>query len=195
MELFFVIFIFLIFSILVGKLGEGRKIGFVTAFFLSLFLSPLIGLLITLLSERKTAGLNYNKGLNVTQNKQIHSEKTSDTEKIKTISNVSEELKKIKELFENGVINEEEFSKIKSILIESIYKFSNSNETIYKSKKNIIINSHVVELKTGIQYRVIEIINNIFICAPSSNPLDRKSFREDEIELFSTWVETYNKFK
>lgn len=44
---------FLIFSLLVGLLGEKRKIGFGWSFVLSLFLSPIIGLIITLFSKKK----------------------------------------------------------------------------------------------------------------------------------------------
>lgn len=44
---------FLIFSLLVGMLGEKRKIGFGWSFVLSLFLSPIIGLIITLFSKKK----------------------------------------------------------------------------------------------------------------------------------------------
>ncbi len=47
------IFLFwIIFAIVVGVLGKDRKIGGGAAFFLSLILSPLIGLIITLASER-----------------------------------------------------------------------------------------------------------------------------------------------
>jgi hypothetical protein len=50
----FVIFLFLIiFAILVGLLGKKRKIGFGWSFALSIFLSPLIGLIITLFSKKK----------------------------------------------------------------------------------------------------------------------------------------------
>ncbi len=40
-------------SALVGQLGKNRKIGFGWSFALSLFLSPIIGLIITLLSKKK----------------------------------------------------------------------------------------------------------------------------------------------
>jgi uncharacterized protein YacL len=43
----------LIFSALVGLVGKNRKIGFGWSFVLSLFLSPIIGLIITLLSKKK----------------------------------------------------------------------------------------------------------------------------------------------
>jgi len=44
----------IIFSLLVGKLGENRKIGFGWSFVLSLFLTPIIGLIITLFSKKKS---------------------------------------------------------------------------------------------------------------------------------------------
>lgn len=40
-------------SILIGQLGKKRKIGFGWSFALSLFLSPIIGLIITLFSKKK----------------------------------------------------------------------------------------------------------------------------------------------
>lgn len=48
MELMFLIAL----SVLVGLLGRNRKIGFGLSFVLSLFLSPLIGLVITLFSKK-----------------------------------------------------------------------------------------------------------------------------------------------
>lgn len=45
-------------SVLVGMLGSRRRIGFGWAFVLSLLLSPLVGLLITLLSDRLPAHEN-----------------------------------------------------------------------------------------------------------------------------------------
>jgi hypothetical protein len=44
---------FIVFSLLVGMLGDKRKIGFGWSFVLSLFLSPIIGLIITLFSKKK----------------------------------------------------------------------------------------------------------------------------------------------
>lgn len=41
----------LVFSALIGLIGAERKIGFFGAFFLSLFLSPIIGLIFTVLSK------------------------------------------------------------------------------------------------------------------------------------------------
>ena len=43
----------IIFSFIIGFIGKERKVGFAGAFFLSLLLSPLIGLIITLVSKDK----------------------------------------------------------------------------------------------------------------------------------------------
>jgi len=53
-----VVFFWLVFSIVVGAIGKERKIGFAGGFFLSILLSPLIGLIIVLVSDKKDkAGL------------------------------------------------------------------------------------------------------------------------------------------
>ena len=48
-----VIIFWLIFSLIVGAIGNDRKIGFAGGFFLSILLSPLIGLIIVLVSDKK----------------------------------------------------------------------------------------------------------------------------------------------
>ena len=53
MEQIFFLFILVGLSILVGMLGKNRKIGFGFSFFLSLFLSPIIGLIITICSKKE----------------------------------------------------------------------------------------------------------------------------------------------
>jgi uncharacterized membrane-anchored protein YhcB (DUF1043 family) len=47
------VILFLIFSYWVGVLGRKRRIGFGLAFLLSLFLSPIIGLIVVLFSKKK----------------------------------------------------------------------------------------------------------------------------------------------
>lgn len=51
--IFFGIFSWLVFSFVAGYVGKDRKIGFWPCFLLSIFLSPLIGLIIAFASERK----------------------------------------------------------------------------------------------------------------------------------------------
>ncbi len=45
-------FVWVIFSVLIGFLGQNKKVGFMGAFLFSLLLSPLIGLIIILVSDR-----------------------------------------------------------------------------------------------------------------------------------------------
>lgn len=52
-----IFFFWLVFSGIVGAIGSSRNIGFAGGFFLSLLLSPLIGLIIVLLSKPKTASM------------------------------------------------------------------------------------------------------------------------------------------
>ena len=67
--LVFFIFIYIFFSIVVGSIGSGRKIGFFPAFIFSLILSPLIGWLITLayprLEKAQTTTSPYDELLNL----------------------------------------------------------------------------------------------------------------------------------
>lgn len=53
MEQLFIILVAVGIAALIGQLGKSRNIGFGWSFALSLFLSPIIGLIITLLSKKK----------------------------------------------------------------------------------------------------------------------------------------------
>ena len=53
MEQFVILLVAVGLAALVGQLGKKRKIGFGWSFALSIFLSPIIGLIITLLSKKK----------------------------------------------------------------------------------------------------------------------------------------------
>jgi hypothetical protein len=119
------IFGWIIFSIIIGLIGSSRKIGFGGAFFLSLLLSPLIGLIITVASK-SNSDIEYQEKLLDVQKQQKESlEKISNQ---KSISNIADELKKIKELLDNGIINQEEFDRMKNILLCSIDNNKNIND-------------------------------------------------------------------
>jgi len=51
----FMFFTWIIFCFVVGAVGSSRKLGFAEAFFISLFLSPLVGLIFALTSKNKKA--------------------------------------------------------------------------------------------------------------------------------------------
>lgn len=125
----------LISSIIIGAIGSTRKIGFFGAFALSLLLSPLIGLIISLVSKSKS-DLEYQETLLNTLNQQKEiSEKESNQ---KNISKITDELRKIKDLLDNEVINQDEFEKIKKRLVESIdsnNKTEDSSSILDSNKK------------------------------------------------------------
>lgn len=100
----------IIFSIIVGSIGNSRNIGFAGAFFLSLLLSPLIGLIITLISKDKQEE-KYKEELLKTQKETLSNIKETKT------SSVSDELIKLKKLLDDGVINQEEFDVQKNKLL------------------------------------------------------------------------------
>lgn len=68
MEKLFILLVAVGLAALVGQLGKKRKIGFGWSFALSLFLSPIIGLIITLCSKKNDIEfVDINK-----KDKQIH---------------------------------------------------------------------------------------------------------------------------
>lgn len=104
----------IIFSIIVGAIGSGRNIGFAGAFFLSLLLSPVIGLIITLFSKDK-ADEQYKQELLNTQ-KQQQETLSNIQDNVKSTS-ISEQLLMLKEMKDNGMLNDEEFQKAKEKLL------------------------------------------------------------------------------
>lgn len=99
-----IFFSWIIFSILVGMLGKSRKIGFGPALAFSLFLSPLVGLIITLLS----------KDIAEEQYKQ---ELLNGVKQKAQTPNLEEELLKLKGLKEKGLISEEEHETLRAKVI------------------------------------------------------------------------------
>lgn len=105
----------IIFSIIVGIVGSGRKIGFFGALFVSLLLSPLIGLIITLISKSKEQEAYEQKILTTQKNQE---ETLTNISSSKNFS-VSDELIKLKELRNQNEISEEEFQDLRRRLLNS----------------------------------------------------------------------------
>lgn len=108
----------IIFSFVIGLIGNGRKIGFGGAFFLSLLLSPLIGLIATLFSKDKDAE-KYQKQVLETQQQQVDALKSIQEQQSinvgqKTIIGQLESLQKMKEA---GHLTDEEYQKAKNQVI------------------------------------------------------------------------------
>jgi phosphate/sulfate permease len=108
-----IIILWIIFAVIVGAIGSNRNIGFFGAFILSIILSPVIGLIITLLSPSKE-DIKYKQEVLNTQKKQ---EKTLQDLKSSKKSSIAEEINELKKLFDSGVLTEDEFKLAKQNLI------------------------------------------------------------------------------
>ena len=113
-----IIYFLIIASIALGFVGSKRKIGFWKSFFLSLFLTPLIGLVVVLNSKNIEKEEYENKLLQVQQNQQealskLSQEKPSNA----SVGSIAEELEKLTKLKNDNIISEEEFLKLKDKLI------------------------------------------------------------------------------
>ena len=99
------IFLWLLLTFIVGIIGSSRRIGFFGSFILSLILSPLIGIIIVLTSQRKS-DLHFQK-------------KLLENSKLKKIDHM-EEIDRLLDMKSNGHITEDEYQKMKQKIIENI---------------------------------------------------------------------------
>jgi len=109
-----IILLAIIFAAIVGAIGADRKIGFWNAFILSLILSPIIGLIIVLFSGSKSELEMQGKMLEVNEKQQ------KTLEEIKNSSaqvSVADEIKKLKDLYDQGIITQEEFNQGKQKIL------------------------------------------------------------------------------
>lgn len=105
----------IIFSFIVGLIGVEKKIGFWGGFFVSLIFSPIIGLIITIISKSPEEE-KYKQDILITQKKQEESlQRLSQTSPI----SITDELNKLIKLREEDSISEEEFQKLKSKIIDA----------------------------------------------------------------------------
>lgn len=102
-----------LFSFIVGFVGSERQIGFGWAFFVSLILSPLIGLIITLLSNSKSSMVRDEVLRKQQEEQKILLEKIETNTKS---SSYADELFKLKSLLDSNLITKEEFDREKNIL-------------------------------------------------------------------------------
>jgi hypothetical protein len=104
-------------SIIAGFTGMGRKIGFLDAFLLSLFLSPLIGIIVAALSK-SNADIEREKKLLQSNKKQEEVLQKMAEQSVKDSNvSVSNEILKLKELQNQGILTEEEFEAQKKKLL------------------------------------------------------------------------------
>lgn len=112
-----IVFLWIVFALFIGFLGGGRKIGFAGAFFLSLLLSPIIGLIITLCSKDKEDE-KYKEEMLQTQQRQ--QESLSNLQQAATVNSVTGELERLVKLKDSGMLSDEEFQHMKSKVINGI---------------------------------------------------------------------------
>jgi hypothetical protein len=104
-------------SFVAGLIGTDKRIGFFGAFFLSLIISPLIGIVVAAMSksdadvEREKKLLQSNK-----KQEQVLQKMAEQSVKDSNIS-VSNEILKLKELQNQGILTEEEFEAQKKKLL------------------------------------------------------------------------------
>ncbi|WP_343566578.1 SHOCT domain-containing protein [Sphingobacterium sp.] len=103
----------IIFSLAVGAIGINRNIGFAGAFFLSLFLSPIIGLIFTLVSKSDEQ-LKFETEL------LSHAKKQTDGILNVGHKSFTDELFKLKNLLDSDLITREEFEIEKENLKSSL---------------------------------------------------------------------------
>ena len=94
MMISYIIGIYILVCALVGTIGIGRQIGFFLSFVIALLTTPVVGLIVTVLSNKNTSEIN-----------------SSST------GNISDELLKLNELKEKGVLTEDEFVKQKNRIL------------------------------------------------------------------------------
>jgi uncharacterized membrane protein len=99
-----IFFLWIALTFVVAFLGSERKIGGFTAFFLSLVLSPLIGILIVLTST-KLSEEQFQKELLQAQTKEVPEVETAS------------EIEKYHDLLQKGIISQEEFDKKKAKIL------------------------------------------------------------------------------
>ncbi len=106
--------ILVLLSLFVGALGSSRLIGFWPAFFWSLFLSPLIGIIITLASPHLMTIQHLNKVNKSNDDKIIVNENVETN-----TSKLTNDLKQLQDLKDKNIISDKEFNRLKSYLIST----------------------------------------------------------------------------
>jgi cbb3-type cytochrome oxidase subunit 3 len=101
------------FSILVGSMGSGRKIGFAGAFFLSLLLSPLIGVIFTALSKSNADAQREAQMLALQQQQAAAlanmQQKPAPPQELNLPQDFNARAARLKDLRDRGMITQEEF--------------------------------------------------------------------------------------
>lgn len=93
-------------SLIVASIGSSKEIGFWGSFFLSLLLSPLIGLIIVLVSKPKRQNINVAVNQTSVTSQQAVNHNTP-------MYSAVDEIKKLKDLLDSGALTQSEFDEQK----------------------------------------------------------------------------------
>ena len=106
-------------SFVAGLIGSGKRIGFFGAFFLAAILSPLIGIIVAAMSKND-ADVEREKKLLQSSRKQEEVLKKISEQAVKDSGiSISDEIIKLKELQNQGILTEEEFEAQKKKLLNN----------------------------------------------------------------------------
>ena len=108
-----VIVFWLVFAVLVAMLGDKRRIGFGWALVAAVLLSPLIGLIIVLVSPSKEEDYYREQEREAA----FYAPKVSEEQNSIKATAIADELQKIKALKDSGAINDAEYEMLKYRLI------------------------------------------------------------------------------
>jgi hypothetical protein len=99
-----ILFFYVVLALLVGALSSDRTIGFWGGFLWSLLLSPIIGLIIALLSKSKNqAALEHKAFQNLAHPQQPQIQQTS----------IADELTKLEDLRSKNLVSEDEYQRMR----------------------------------------------------------------------------------
>lgn len=109
----------LVLSVLVGAIGSNRKIGFATALFVALFLSPLVGFIVVLFSKSK-ASIEQERRLDAMQREQTDALRRLSGQPVIATgpymvndivlpADYNARVARLKDLRDRGIITQEEF--------------------------------------------------------------------------------------
>lgn len=112
-----IFFVWFVFALFVAGIGSGREIGGWAAFFISIFLSPVIGLIIVLFSKDKDVIVAEKKAREKKHNEQINELKKISKQNAPV--SMADELYKLKELFSSGALTDIEYKEAKAKVLRS----------------------------------------------------------------------------
>ena len=175
------VILWIVFSILLGVIGLKRKIGFLGAFSLSLLLSPLVGLIFVLASKPLDAEKFEQELLQTQKEQQQNIEKVVS----QNVDTVAAELKKIKNLLDDKIINEDDYEKMKENIINK-YKSSSSEKP--NSGELEIDDS---DLTASEKDKVQKMLENLKSGEVITKHLGNKKIEIMNMKQYEVWRKTY----